>query len=486
MNVRLFLSTLLVLLMLHTACTLGPDPKRPETPADRVSAFVHAPLDETASPADVSRWWEGFQDSHLNALVDAALKHNPEITGAAARVLEAEASLRAARGTLYPELSYALGRNRQKTSFVLPTIGRTGIYSTTYSQDLTISYQVDLFGRLARSRQAAWAELLAARADREALTHAIIAGVIQARVLEATLRLQHALATDNTRSRANSLKMIETRYARGLVDPLDVHMARETLAASRSLEHDLAYAAASAAHALDILAGNYPGGTEHDSLPPLPELAPAPPGVPASLLDRRPDLKAAELRLAASTAGVGVAMANLFPSLSLTAGGGIRSDSLENLTSSDGIVYSALSNLLAPLFAGGKLKAEVEAAEARMEQMKAAYAGAVLNALKEVENALVQESTTRQKLRQLEIRMTEAKASEELARARYRQGVAPLLTLLETERKRRSAETELLQAKANLWNARVNLFLALGGDWGTDRSAAKTENPQTDTGDDHV
>jgi multidrug efflux system outer membrane protein len=389
-------------------------------------------------------------------------------------VLEAEALLAAARGESWPELGYGLSAARTKNSFVLPTVGRTGIWSTTFSQGLNLGYQVDLFGRLARSRQAAWAEALAADADRDTVVHTLVASVVRSRVRVSTLQRQLKLARANTASWQRSVELVERRYGHGLMGPLELRLARENLAASLAEEAVAEQALRQASHLLDLQLGRRPGtgAPLPDDLADLPELEPVPLGLPVALLDRRPDLRAAEMRLAASTARIGVALANLFPSLTLTGSLGTTSDDLTGLVSSDGLVYGIVADLLAPIFSGGKRRAQVTAARARAEQAAAGYASAILNALREVEDALVAERLTRvaerltrQRLAHLNVRLREATAAERLARQRYRRGVDSLLLLLETERRRRQSEILREATRAELWNARVDLFLSLGGDW---------------------
>jgi outer membrane protein TolC len=191
-------------------------------------------------------------------------------------------------------------------------------------------------------------------------------------------------------------------------------------------------------------------------------------GLPAELLDRRPDLRQAEMQLASATYGVGAAIANLYPDLSLTGSVGASADRLNDLTISDGLVYNAVANLIGPLFTGGQRRADVDAAGARAEQATAVYAGAVLNALREVEDALVLSEASQLNWEFSDQRASEARAADRLAKQRYQRGVATLLTVLETERRLRLAEQAIITATADVWNARIDLFLALGGDWGTD------------------
>ncbi|MEM9594967.1 MAG: efflux transporter outer membrane subunit [Acidobacteriota bacterium] len=480
------LASTLALLAVASGCTLGPEPQRPRTPADGADAFVHASPTAAESPdpeagadvaGDLSPWWQGFGDPETERLVRIALDNNTDLRGAAARVLEAQSTLDRARGSLWPNLTAGPSATRTKSSFVLPQTGRVNIYSTTYSTDLNVSYQVDLFGRLKRTRQAAWAELLAQGAARDALVHTVIAEVVRARVRIATLERSSAIATGIRESWRGTLGTIERRYESGLVTALDLRLARENLASAEAAEVAAQLALEQARLALDVLLGRRPGtgGPTADTLPELPDLGPVPTGLPAELLERRPDLRQAEMALAAATYRVGVAMADLFPTLTLTGSAGTRSDGLGDLLSSDALVYNAVAGLLAPVFSGGQRRADVDAAEARGEQAAAAYAGSVLRALREVEDALLRGDAGQRRLDLLRGRLEEARAADRIARERYRRGVERLLQVLDTERRLRSAEEALIAAQADLWNARIDLHLALGGDWRP--SELRTETP---------
>jgi outer membrane protein TolC len=177
------------------------------------------------------------------------------------------------------------------------------------------------------------------------------------------------------------------------------------------------------------------------------------------------------MQLAAATYGIGAAIANLYPDLSLTGSVGASADRLNDLTISDGLVYNAVANLIGPLFTGDQRRADVDAAKARTEQATAMYAGAVLNALREVEDALVLSEASTLNWECSDTRASEARAADRLAKQRYQRGVATLLTVLETERRLRLAEQAIIGATADVWNARIDLFLALGGDWGTGPTA---------------
>ena len=461
-------------------CTLGPDPKRPHTAADEASSFVGSTAIAGSPSESLAPWWKVFGDPATLDLVDRALVHNTDLKAAAARVLESRAQLRQSRGTQFPQVSASGSANRSKSSFSLPQVGRVAVYSTTYSADLNVSYQLDLFGKLKRHRQSAWAQVLAQEASSQALLHTVVSEVVRGRVRLSILGRRVQVAEGIRDSWSQTLGTIERRYESGLVGALDLRAARENLA---SAEGNLVVAhqqLSQAQLALDVLVGSRPGTGElpTELLDPLPNLEPVPLGLPADLLDRRPDLRQAEMQLASATSQVGVAMADLFPSLSLTGSGGTRSDSLSDLVSSDALVYNAIAGLVAPIFNGGQRRAAVEAAEARADQAAAAYAGAVLRSLREVEDALVRDQSLRRQLLFLDQRLIEAQAADRIARDRYQRGVSPLLQVLDSERRRRAAEDALNAAQGEMWNARIDLHLALGGDWGIDPT---TDGPITDS-----
>jgi multidrug efflux system outer membrane protein len=452
-------------------CALGPDYERPWTPAADAEGYLHAAAEAaTLDAAAVDPWWRGFGDPAIAGLVEAALEANTDLKAAAARVLEARAGLRQAGARLEPEVDFSVGANRQKNSFVLPGVGRVSPIATTYSDDLSVAYQADLFGGLRRGRQAAWADLLATEAARDTVAHAVISEVVRARVRLSTLGRGADLARAIRDSWAATQKSIDRRYRSGVASALELRLARENLASAEASVVGLEQQLAQARLALDVLLGRRPGTGEAPAaqLAPLPQLAPVPVGLPAALLERRPDVRAAELRLAAATARIGVAIADLFPTLTLTGGAGRSSDVLDDLLETNALVYRAVAGVAAAIFDGGRRRAAVAAARARADEAAAGYAGAVLQALREVEDALVREAALREQLVFLEERVEEARAADRIARGRFERGVEELLGVLETERRMRAAEEALVDAQASLWNARVDLYLALGGDWTPD------------------
>jgi NodT family efflux transporter outer membrane factor (OMF) lipoprotein len=450
---------------------VGPDYSRPETAADTSDGYFHAGAhkEDVNDFVEIDRWWERFGDPTTAVLVNEALKNNYSLKAAAARVLQAQAGLAEIRGLQLPDVTYGLNRERSKRSFNFGGLGgRFSVMSTTWSQDISVIYILDLFGKLKRSERAAWAEMLAAEANEQALINSMIATVINARVNVATIQRRLDIALANTESRQKTLEIVERRYGQGLVGPVDIRLARENLAASKSLEPVIELSLITARHALDVLLARRPGSSDElpRTLADLPDLEPVPIGLPASLLDRRPDVRAAEFSLRAANERIGVSIAQLYPDLTLTGTYGFSADTIEEIFQQDETeMYSAISRLAQPIFKGGQIRAQIDAAEARFAELAANYAGTVLTAMREVEDALVSEQVLQSQLEYVRVRLREAKAAESLSKQRYQRGVEGILTVLESERRRRMAEEELTILTGRLWTTRVNLFLALGGDW---------------------
>ena len=380
--------------------------------------------------------------------------------------------VRVATGRRWPEVGTNISGERSFTGASTGSSfspGADRLYTTTYSVGANVSWQTDLFGRLRSAQRASIADWQASQTDRDAITHTVIANVIRQRVQLAIAMQRLYVAQDILRSREHTLEIVNRRYSRGVnqTSAVDVRLARENVFSAEANIAALEQNVSLAQHALDILLGKKPGAlfVAQNNLNELPTLNDAIAGVPAQLLDRRPDLRAAEFRVIASNERIGVALADLYPDLTITTGGGWRGDDISDLFSSQSLFGRLLGELTQTLFAGGRLRAEVDAAKARLQAQANTYANEVLTAMREVEDALVQNHKLNQRLAKVNQQVTEARLAEKLSRDRYSRGVEQLLTVLETERRRQDAEDSLLQVEQDYWNARINLHLALGGNW---------------------
>jgi multidrug efflux system outer membrane protein len=454
-----------------SGCMVGPEYEKPETAADTNDGYFNAAghVTDVNDFGDAGLWWQRFGDPVTAELVRQMLENNYDLKASAARVIQARAVLSQVHSGLRPELNYALNADRSKFSFSFGNLsgGRFSFVNQNWSQGVSVAYIVDLWGRIKHAEQSALARWLATEANRQALTNSMIAIVIQARIDIATLQKRLEIAEANTKSRRETLRIVERRYNEGLVGPVDVRLARENLEASLAQEPAVELSLIRAHHALDVLLGQRPGSSEQlaGALNMLPDLEPVRIGLPAALLDRRPDVKAAELMVRAANEDVGVSMAQLYPDLTLMANYGTSADRWRDIWEQFSETWTAGFGVAQPIFAGGRLRAQVTEAKARHVELAANYANTVLMAMMEVEDALVSEQMLQQEHEHTELRFQEATAAESLSQERYQRGVDSILTVLETERRRRISEELLVLLKAQIWTTRVNLHLALGGDW---------------------
>ena len=448
---------------------VGPDYLRPETAANTEGGFYYAGrhIQDMNQIDREDRWWQSFGDDTIAVLVSKALKNNYDLKAAAARVLQAQKILDQASGALWPQVSYDISRSKSKSSFNFGPFGRQTFYSKQYDHGISAIYTLDFFGKLRRTRRAAWADFFATDANKKALVNATIATVVQSRIDIAVLKRRIEIAENNIKSQQNTLEIVEKRYQQGSVGPVDVRLARENLESSQAMLVSMQLLLKQSLLALDVLLGQRPGTTRDlpGTLAQLPDPEPVTIGLPATLLDRRPDVIAAEESLRAANERIGVSIAQLYPDLTITGNWGMTGDSSRNLLDDDFEVYNLIMQAAQPLFMGGQLLARIDESKARFEELAANYANTILIALREVEDALLSEQMLNLQLKHVELRLQEAMAAEQLSRDRYERGLEGILTVLDSERRRIGAEDELTQLRGRIWNTRVNLYLALGGDW---------------------
>ncbi len=469
-----------VLLMAALAgCAVGPDYVRPEleteVPADWTPRPTMAETLADTSGSPMTRWWESFGDTTLNTLVETALVHNNDLAAAAGRVLEAEALLGGARSKQYPSVEIGGTAARSKSSEV-GGASFMPLYNNSFSANATLRYEADLWGRLARGKEAALASLLASQQDRRALAQSLIAGVVRTWLQIRELQMQVELNDRTVINFTDNLETVRNRYHRGLVTALDVHLAGQNLASAQAIGPANRLNLAEARRRLEILVGHYPSGlinssdlenadgTLREIVMPEP-LAPVPPGLPSDLLERRPDLVAAEMRLHSSVARIGEAKAALYPRISLTASAGTSSNELNELFTSPSDIWSLAGNLFMPLINRGATQAQIQAAEARTVQATAQYRSTILQAFSEVENALDQDHYQKLQEGYLVESVDSARRSVDLAEDRYMRGLDTILVALESQRRLYTAESQLLTTERLRRTARVNLIQALGGPW---------------------
>ena len=443
-------------------CALGPDYQRPELEVP--SAWVQG-VDEGESLANLP-WWDLFEDPQLQALVRIALEQNQDLGIAAARIDEFRALLGITRAAQFPtlDLSATGGRTRPSENVFGGIAGGGTVDNYRLSAD--VFFEVDLFGRLRRATEAARGDLLATEEARRSLTISLVASVASAYMLLRDLDAQLAISRRTESARRDSLGIIQARFDKGTVPRLDLNQAEIELSVATAAVAAAERAVAQTEHALSLLLGRNPGPIvrglplQQQAVPPA-----IPAGLPSELLQRRPDVLAAEAALAAQTARIGVAEAARWPSLSLTGALGFESSELSELTSSGSDFWSVGGGLLAPVFNAGRNRARVEAERARAEQALLAYEQAVQRAFAEVEDALVAVRTYRDEHAARTRQVEAARSAARLSRARYDGGVTSYLEVLDSDRSLFNAELAESQTLRLYIDSVIRLYKALGGGW---------------------
>jgi multidrug efflux system outer membrane protein len=443
-------------------CAVGPDYQRPAL--DMPGQFT-AP-EVASAPAPVAeRWWTLYRDATLDQLVADALARNADLELATARVAEAEANLREAGASLFPEIDAgaAASRTRVSTSTALPN--PAPIVRNDVRVALATSFEIDFWGRLRRGREAAGALAEGSHYGRDVVSLSIAGLVSQAYFTLRSLDAQLALAESTLAARRDSVDVARSRANAGLASDLDVNQAQISLADASLQVRDLTRQRDLTEHLLATLAGRLDLKVARTDTA-LPELPPMPAaGLPSELLERRPDVRQAEQLLASANAQIGVAKAAYFPTISLTASDGGQSTALAATLSAPATIWSVGINAVMPLLDWGRTNARVGEATARRDQAVATYRKAAETAFREVADSLTEVRVYRDVQREVQDRAAVARNTLSLVNTRYRSGYSAYLEVLDAQRTANDAELAVERNRLALLNASVNLMRALGGGW---------------------
>lgn len=447
----------LSILALAACTTVGPDYRAPEAASLPVPASYQGAAASAATPAELARWWERFDDPLLTRLIGDASAGNLDLAVAATRLTQAREAVVQARAGQGPAVGASASAGR--------SIG-PGDDRTSFDVGADAAWEIDLFGRIRRGVEAAVADAEASWFDREALRIAI-AGEVAANYIQARLAQERlALARDTLAIADDNLQIAQWRVEAGLVSSLDSEQARAARAQAAAAIPSIERAFASATYRLSVLTGRAPGAltTELAAARPIPDgpdhIAT---GIPADTLRQRPDVRAAERSLAAQTARIGVAEAQLYPGLRLSGNIGASAFSLGGLL--DAITGAIFGGLDQTLFDGGRLRSQVRSQRAATEGALATYRQSVLTALEDVENALAALRAARERQAEFGVALEAANNSAILARTQYRSGLTDFQQLLEAERSLLSARDGLAGSRGDETLALVQLYSALGGGW---------------------
>jgi multidrug efflux system outer membrane protein len=461
--------TLAVAALALGACSItGKALYLPEIAADMPPVWAERALSDAAVTAP--DWWRSFSSEELSALIAAALSANPDLVIAAERVRQAEAQVRIAGATLFPELSFGAGTSRRETR------PHGGAWSTADGSSATFSasYELDLWGRNAAGVRAAESTLRASGFDFETVRLTLVTGVASAYFQVLSLRGRLAIARENLVIAERVFAVVDARVRNGAASALDLARQQTAVLAQRASIPPLELQERQTLFALALLLGRPPegfsvgietaGSTAAVNLTNLavPRVAP---GLPADLLTRRPDLASAEAQLAAANANVAAARAALLPGIQLTGSAGLASNVLLNFLNAPTATLALGASLVQTIFDGGRLRGQVDVAASRERELVESYRKSILAALADVESALASSSRTADQELLQEQALEQARRALRLAEIRYREGVDDLLTVLDAQRTLFQAEDQLAQIRLSRLQASIGLFKALGGGW---------------------
>lgn len=483
-STRHFLGVPAVLLL--AGCATAPPSKVADMPVDYPAEWTaDAVAEETLENVSLEEygggWLLDFNDPVLLDLVYRAQVRNYDLQAAVARLGVAEAEAFIVGADLYPQLSAGFDGARQKNNFTAQGFGNA-IQSSTfnnYGLSANVSWELDVWGRVRDGQSAAIGDAQAAAADLQGARQSLAANTATLWFNTIEARMQLELAQNTWESFSSTTRSIQRRFESGVSPALDLRLSKAQTASALANVELRSNNLDSAKRDLEVLLGDYPAGTI-DAARDLPELTlPVPVGLPAELLERRPDLIAAERRLAATDKRITEARKAFLPAISLTGSYGTSSTELENLLDNSFSVWSVAANLLQPIFQGGRLTGALQRAKATAMEALANYGQAALEAFSEVEKALASERFLDRRLEALRVASIENAAAEETAWQRYEKGLTDIITVLESQRRAFDSRSAYIEARNLRLINRVNLYLALGGDFGPepDRVIATVNTP---------
>ncbi len=467
---------------LLVGCAVGPKYKRPQVPVPK--QWTVAPARGTSTkPPETDEWWSSFQDPELNSLVERAVGRNLDLKLALERVQEARATTRIARSGYFPSVDANVSATRLRGGFnqgvirAVPssadTKARPSLISpfetNVFQGNLSASWELDVFGGIHRGVQAATADVAAAEENRRDVVVILLGDVgrVYAQLRGFQRRLE--IANKNIKTQQETLDLTTARAKAGLATELDVSRARAQLESTKAVVPTLLSGIDVSIHRLSVFLGEEPGALrgELEKTSPIPSAEPdVEVGLPSGLLKRRPDIRRAEAQLAAATARVGEAKADLFPRFVLTGTAGRQATQLHDLTLGVGNFFSVGPGISLPLFTGGRIRSNIAVQMSRQRAALISYQSAILNALQEVQNALVNYSQEQERRDRLNQAVQQSQLAVDLATEQYRAGLVDFLSVLEAQRELYANEDQLVQSQTSVTANLIALYRALGGGWG--------------------
>lgn len=453
--------SLAFILLLLNGCTLGPKYKRPTVQVPDTFRGSLSPA-QSESLGD-EKWWIVFQDTQLQALIREALTQNYDLRIAASRVLQAQAVLGITRADQYPTISAgaSAANERFPRTAVIPE------FETSPTQlNLALFWELDFWGKYRRATEAARAELVATEWGQKAVISSLISNVATAYFQLLELDSEMEISRRALDSRKESLRLVEIRAKGGTTSLMDVRQSEQLVYTASAQIPDLERRIEQQENLISILLGRNPGPiTRSATLVSITFPPEVPPGIPSSLLSRRPDIQQAEQQLIAANARIGVAKAAYFPQIALTGLAGFQSTALTDLFTGPAGLWSIGGQLTQPIFTGGRIRSGVRLSEAQQQEAILAYQKLIQQSFREASDSLIAYRKNREFREQETLLAAAAADASRLSQVRYRGGVTSYLEVLDSDSRFFDAEIGLSQAQLNERLSLVQIYSALGGGW---------------------
>jgi NodT family efflux transporter outer membrane factor (OMF) lipoprotein len=484
---QFFLAGAALALVFFQGCMVGPNYQQPKTAAPTQWSAPMAGGETNLEPS-LASWWKSFNDPQLDSLVERAVRTNQDLRIAEARVREARALYRIASSQLWPTVDAGSSYARQNQSKNQPVLGSLpmppGIpyENNVYQAGFDASWEIDVFGGNRRAVEAGKAEVAAAEFGRRNVLVTLLGEVARNYVELRGCQRRLEIATNNLKTQEEALALTQDRFNKGLTSDLDVQQAKTLLANTGAVIPALEDGIQGYIHRLGVLLGQPPEAllAELAAPAPIPSAPPlVPAGLPSDLLRRRPDIQLAERQLAASTARIGVATADLFPKFSLTGVAGYEGTSASDWFSGGSKFWSLGPTVQWRVFDAGRIRANIRVQNARQEEALAAYEETVLMSFEDVENSLVAYAKEQIRRRSLEDAVTSSQDSLHLANQLYSNGLASFINVLDAERSLYQAEDALVQSDKAVTQNLISLYKSLGGGWETLEQPSHLAQAQT-------
>lgn len=469
--------------LLLAGCAVGPNYKRPQV-AVPSQWTVAAARGTAATPIEKDDWWTSFQDPELNSLVERSAKQNLDLKLALERVQEARAARGVARSGYFPSIGGAASATRNRQRIIVPAGPQKSavivpVEYNNFQGGFAALWELDVFGGIRRSVQAATADVTAAEENRRDVLIILLGDVgrVYAQLRGFQRRLE--IANKNIKTQQETLDLTSARAKAGLANELDVSRAAAQLESTKAVVPTLLSGIDVSIHRLSVLFGEEPGAlrSELEKTNPIPSAGPeVDVGLPSDLLKRRPDIRRSEAQLAAATARIGEAKADLFPRFVLTGTAGRQAAQLHDLTLGAGNFFSVGPGITLPLFTGGRVRSNIAVQTSRQREAVIGYQSTVLNALEEVENALVSYSQEQERRDRLNDAVAHSQLAVDLATEQYKAGLVDFLSVLDAQRDLYANEDQLVQSQTTVTTNLVGLYRALGGGWDLGRTVATSKS----------